>query len=112
MNNDLISRDEALHMLKFNKHNWYGSGSMEDIDKVMQDIENLPAVDAEPVVRCKDCKHFMEFTETYRERFKFDGSCRLLVGFTDCDREMRKYTDYCSNGKRKNRARGMTHGSE
>mgnify|MGYP003309555592 CR=1 FL=1 len=49
MNNDLISRDEALRMLKFKKNWCYGSGSMEDIDRVMEDIKNLPAVDAEPV---------------------------------------------------------------
>lgn len=56
-NNDLISRDEALRMLKFKKNWCYGSGSMEDIDKVMQDIKNLPTVDAVEVVRCKDCIH-------------------------------------------------------
>ena len=75
-------------------------------------IRAKPTIDAVPVVRCKDCKHFMEFTETFRERIKFDGSCRLLVGFTDCDREIRKYTDYCSNGEHKDGARGMTHGTK
>lgn len=67
---DLISREEALCMLEFNKHNYYGCGSMKDIDKVMQDIKNLDAVDAEPVrhgywipqdntytkFMCSDCK--------------------------------------------------------
>ena len=76
-----------------------GLNDDEVFDRIPPDyVDDAPTIDAVPVVRCKDCKHFMEFTETFRERIKFDGSCRLLVGFTECDREMRKYTDYCSSG--------------
>ena len=30
-------------------------------DFVYESINNAPTVDAEPVVRCKDCKHYKEF---------------------------------------------------
>ena len=68
MNNDLISRDRALRMLKFNKYNWYGSGSMDDIDRVMEDIKNLPAVDAEPVITGETSDGYHTFNELYHHR--------------------------------------------
>ena len=43
-------------------------------------IDNTPTVDAVPVVRCKDCKHWL----------KGDGSC-----FPHAD-----WNDFCSNGER------------
>lgn len=68
MNNDLISRDRALRMLKFNKYNLYGSGSMDDIDRVMEDIKNLPAVDAEPVITGETSDGYHTFNELYHHR--------------------------------------------
>ena len=53
------------------------------IESVMEYAEHLPTVDAEVVVRCKDCKH------------KFGGSC-ILCGF-----QKRKPDDFCSYGEGK-----------
>lgn len=53
------------------------------IESVMEYAEQLPAVDAEVVVRCKDCKH------------EFGGSC-IICGF-----QKRKPEDFCSYGERK-----------
>lgn len=53
------------------------------IESVMEYAEHLPTVDAEVVVRCKDCKH------------EFGGSC-ILCGF-----QKRKPDDFCSYGERK-----------
>lgn len=53
------------------------------IESVMEYAEQLPTVDAEVVVRCKDCKH------------EFGGSC-ILCGF-----QKRKPEDFCSYGERK-----------
>ena len=53
------------------------------IESVMEYAEQLPTVDAEVVVRCKDCKH------------EFGGSC-ILCGF-----QKRRPEDFCSYGERK-----------
>ena len=53
------------------------------IESVMEYAEHLPTVDAEVVVRCKDCKH------------EFGGSC-ILCGF-----QKRRPEDFCSYGERK-----------
>lgn len=95
--NGLIERSELLELSMPVSEFVRQHLNTEHVVSVNQ-IRRAEVVDAEPVVRCKDCKHFMEFTETFREMIKFDGSCRLLVGFTEWDREMRKYTDYCSSG--------------
>ena len=46
-------------------------------------VDKCPTVDAEVVVRCKDCKH------------EFGGSC-IICGF-----QKRKPEDFCSYGERK-----------
>ena len=46
-------------------------------------LDEIPAADVAPVVRCKDCKH------------EFGGSC-ILCGF-----QKRKPDDFCSYGERK-----------
>lgn len=53
------------------------------IESVMEYAEMLPTVDAEVVVRCKDCKN------------EFGGSC-IICGF-----QKRKPDDFCSYGERK-----------
>lgn len=52
-----------------------------------EDIDNAPTVDAVPVVRCKDCKHY-----------DIGGSC-IICGF-----QSRKPDDFCSYGERKESA--------
>lgn len=44
-------------------------------------VENAPTIDAVPVVRCRDCKHWL----------KGDGSC---FPHADCN-------DFCSHGERR-----------
>lgn len=46
-------------------------------------LDEIPAADVAPVVRCKDCKH------------EFGGSC-ILCGF-----QKRKPDDFCSYGEGK-----------
>lgn len=46
-------------------------------------LDEIPAADVAPVVRCKDCKH------------EFGGSC-IFCGF-----QKRKPEDFCSYGERK-----------
>ena len=72
-----------------------------DWQKFLRWIRKAPAVDAVPVVRCKECKNFMPYTEKYRNGCGFDGDCAILVGFADCERECVHGMDFCSKGVRK-----------
>lgn len=51
---------------KLPKHNGYALSASE----VAKAVENAPTVDAVPVVRCKDCKHYEPFREHY-------GFCKI-----------------------------------
>lgn len=61
---------------------------IEDILTAAADyLEEQPAVDAVPVVRCKDCKHYA-----------------LMVGkvmMCECDQKYRRPVDFCSYAERK-----------
>ena len=63
--------------------------------KTRQDIEEwlnfAPAVDATPIIHCKDCAYFhpYPFEPTY-------GSCKYHLG-PDLQWEEKKETDYCSD---------------
>lgn len=54
-------------------------------DNVKDEINEQPTVDAVPVVRCKDCKHYD------------DGLCWKYMGIFDAVFEM----DFCSRGERR-----------
>ena len=54
--NDLISRAALLQDFKAAQQ--YHYSSLWHITDIKAFIENAPAVDAEEVVRCKDCKHW------------------------------------------------------
>ncbi len=54
---DVISRAETLKTI--GKVPDYGDGMVfEAISHAQRDVALLPAVDAVPVIRCRDCKHF------------------------------------------------------
>jgi hypothetical protein len=54
---DLISRAAALEVIEAVKNfSWSQSGKVL-CGKMFSQIKDLPAVDAVPVVRCKDCRH-------------------------------------------------------
>lgn len=59
------------------------------IESVLEYAENLPAVDAVPVVRCKDCKHSYE---------DLDGLCCSYGPSVDC---VVSDFHFCANGERK-----------
>lgn len=56
------------------------------------DIENFPAADVKPVVRCKNCKYFCPY-----EGEEHKGDCAELVGLESCMYE----DDFCSYGERR-----------
>ena len=64
-------------------------------------IEKAPAVDAVEVVRCKNCKRFMEYTEECKVDGA-DGDCYYRVMYSE-DEQFRAVMkdDFCSYGERR-----------
>lgn len=60
----------------------------------VEDIELMPTIDAEPVIRCKDCKWFGTHTGWKGNRFSV---CRNVTG----GMAYIKAYDYCSRAERK-----------
>jgi hypothetical protein len=54
-----------------------------------EDIEKLPTIDAVEVVRCKDCKHYVQFLQDNKECLSSGLYCRPPY---------RKRSGYCKNG--------------
>lgn len=76
--NDLISREEALKVVNAYDYRGFTVEQVKTItDGCAEEISRLPAVDAVPVVRCKDCvMHGKCITEDiFRTCGKHDGFC-------------------------------------
>lgn len=58
------------------------------------DIENFPAADVVPVVRCKACVHWEGDPDTYSDDNGVKGFCMNSFERTNED-------DFCSHGERK-----------
>lgn len=82
MNNDLISRSALLAAL-------VEGGILPAM--VRRTIENAPAVDAVPVVRCRDCKHWLK---------DFAG-CSDIVGLCEWANYAVGANGYCLYGEPK-----------
>ena len=54
-------------------------------------IDDAPTVDAVPVVRCKDCKHWRKYTDEQL------GECMTTIR----DTKVTRSDDYCSESERK-----------
>ena len=93
MNNDLISRRKLdgmrLVVPDFVKVDQRTKGWNECITYIQQ---NAPAVDAVPVVRCKDCEEYIPWLR---------GNICGLIGSYYGDT---KPNDFCSRGRRKEKA--------
>lgn len=65
-------------------------------DKIITALYEVPAVDAEPVVRCKDCKHYKIDT----------GISPDFIGyFCDLSNDYSRFPfDFCSDGERGGKA--------
>ena len=85
-----------LYTDEFRKHKSYTVAGMAHI---AQDILEAPTVDAVPVVRCKDCKHWQPSEYGVVEQ----PYCKHL-GYkeeTGLDIQIGNENDYCSFGERK-----------
>lgn len=61
------------------------------------DIENAPTVDAVPVVRCRDCKHWKPSGSKAGNSF----SDMEYIGGCEFTKYCRRESDFCSYGERK-----------
>lgn len=68
------------------KQGVYVVDGMCNVYQILHNIDTAPTIDAEPVVRCKDCRH--------RNKECRAGYCRMLGKFTED-------TFYCQYGAKK-----------
>mgnify|MGYP004616825009 FL=1 len=64
-------------------------------------LDEIPAVDAEVVVRCKDCKHSTLPSEL-TQRYGVPGTLTCHNRHSPCNRRNVAGDDFCSYGERKN----------
>lgn len=62
------------------------------IEVIIQNIDDMPTVDAVPVVRCRDCKHH-HYEKHFDKRIPYCDRINYGYGWQD--------NDYCSRGERK-----------
>lgn len=82
--NDTISRAMALEVIEVMMNLAGRQGGKVLCGKLYAQIKDLPATDAVPVVRCKDCKYYV----------LPQGFCYVVQG-------MPKEDFYCAAGKRR-----------
>lgn len=80
---DLISRQAAIETADFECGEWRGLAGT-----IINGLKNLPAVDAVPVVRCRDCAH-NELPPTAG-----NALCSIYDGMTEV-------YGFCHNGERR-----------
>ena len=94
MTNDLISREPVIEWLKTAGHFlkvWHGrknNDTLKVIGAIINHIEAEPAIDAVPVVRCKDCKEYR------------NGECEHPVAYGMGSVLRPEPNDFCSYGVR------------
>ena len=88
MNDDLISRSALLADLR-------EKGFLPAI--VQRSIERAPAVDAVPVVRCRECKHWEPSGSKAGNSFSDMG----YIGGCEFSNYYRRESDFCNYGERK-----------
>lgn len=85
--NDLINRRVAIKAIADLENCYNGYSDTYDKSYIIGVLEEQPTVDAVPVIRCKDCKHWQcDDSESYCDE----------LGIFDTD-----MNSYCSYGKRK-----------
>lgn len=93
----LIDRDALLkHQRKMRGFELSPEDEFWDYAVLAEDIQNAPTVDAVPVVRCKDCKHFNSHErecENDAVSTDHEGGASYSLNF-DLD-------DFCSYGERR-----------
>ena len=94
---EYIERERTVELLRSlgNREYRKEKGTIQDAIKMISYPEYTPAADVAPVVRCKNCKHYLIVDE-------FDGGKRHMCkvnhfSYINSDGDMH----YCSYGERK-----------
>lgn len=91
----LIDADKLIVEIKTCLWDWESVNGIESktvLNQTITDIENMPSIDAVPVIRCKDCKY---------ARMTYDGECKYCdVWFPD-EAEYLDGDYYCASAERK-----------
>lgn len=86
---DYIKREDALDIVADNNVN--GEITLNRYDKIIDGIYDIPSADVAPVVRCKDCRWWTEWSNGGI------GSCsRFALDWLGTDAD-----DFCSFAERK-----------
>lgn len=73
-----------------------------DICGYIEAFRDIPVIDAKPVVRCKDCKHWMPYDWMFSEVWQssnIEDYNEHDIGCEYCDMNMTA-SDFCSCGER------------
>nr|DAI09960.1 MAG TPA: hypothetical protein [Caudoviricetes sp.] len=87
----LIDADKAIGRYYAEWEKQDISDGAQDRDWLKQCIDEAPTIDAVPVVRCRECKHYKDLGTYYRLM-----DCTHRDGLTNPDED-----DFCSYGQRK-----------
>ena len=79
----LIDADALKNTIKNMPNDYYGDLCIGD---ALKEIDDAPTIDAVPVVRCRECKHYQT---------------DVLFNHNYCCGRRRKPDDYCSYGERR-----------
>lgn len=100
----LIDADSLLQVIRKNipknPHDEYQEG--QEIGLSMADgmVCNEPTVDAEPIIRCKDCKYWQEPVE--QDGYKYPSQCtRDERAYMEECAILMDADDFCSRGEKK-----------
>ena len=75
---------------------------LTSLDELLNRITNAPTIDAEQVVRCKDCKHWHEETGWCIHHSCFiDSDGAACHPWESANWKMFEENDFCSYGERK-----------
>ena len=92
---EYINKQQILEKAKAHQ------GSPFGIPLIIEEIEKAEGID---IVRCGECKHFIEYSDEYKQKVeKADGDCYFKLLYS-CDNQYSacKYNDFCSYGERGN----------
>ena len=98
----LINREALLSFEKMDADLCATCGEHHTAEDVIMMIKTAPTVDAVPVVRCRECKHWKPSGSKAGNSFsdmEYIGGCEFTNYF-------RRESDFCSYGERKEGADG------
>lgn len=94
-----INTDVLKHQLQLEAD----CGHVTTLEDVLQIIDFVPTADVVEVVRCKECRYFLQYSEKYAQEVEHaDGDCFIKI--LHCEEKQYyacKYDDYCSFGERR-----------